>query len=98
MTPLNNFSSILTDMYYKSKRASLLILGISSLVCSRSFFALLDDPEGPNLLIVVVMAVILYSLSLVAYLYALSVVGLQRVLLAICIQVVIVAGLYFFLS
>jgi hypothetical protein len=54
-------------MDIKSKKLSLIILGIASLVCSRVIFMFLDDPEGPNLLIVVVLAAILYTTSLAVY-------------------------------
>jgi hypothetical protein len=49
------------------KRAALLALGIASLVYARMMFMFIDDPEGPNLLVVVVMAVLISSLSLGAY-------------------------------
>ncbi len=54
-------------MYFKSKKTSLIIF-ILSLVLSRGIFMLVNDPEGPNLLIVVVLAVIIYALALVVYL------------------------------
>lgn len=75
-------------MYFKSKKTSLLILGITSIACSRAMFLFFNDPEGPNLLIVVGFAAVVYSLSLVAYLLNLS--GLKRFLLAIFIQIIIV--------
>ncbi len=51
-------------MHFKSKKTSLVILGLASLVCSRFIFSLIDDPEGPNLLIVVVLATVIFSVSL----------------------------------
>jgi hypothetical protein len=48
-------------MYFKSKKTSLLILGITSIICSRTMFVFFDDPEGPNLLIVFVAALVLYQ-------------------------------------
>lgn len=54
-------------MYFKSKKISLVILGITALICSRILFALFNDPEGPNLLIVTVMALFIYFLSLTVY-------------------------------
>lgn len=83
-------------MNFTSKRTSLIILAITALVCSRAFFALLNDPEGPNLLIVTVLGAIIYGLSLLSYFY-LPVQGMKRLLVAIASQVVIVACLYFFL-
>lgn len=85
-------------MYFKSKKISLLILAVTSLICSRAMFALFDDPEGPNLLIVVVMALVLYFVSLSAYSFKSSTTGLKRLLLAIFIQAIIATGLYFCLS
>ena len=85
-------------MYFKSKKTSLIILVITSLVCSRALFFFFNDPEGPNLLIVVGMAVILYFLSLAVYLFKPSITGLKRLLLAIFIQIILVAGFYFFLN
>ncbi len=85
-------------MYFKSKKTSLIILGITAIVCSRVMFALFNDPEGPNLLIVLVLSAIVYFASLKVYLSYLSASGLKRLLLAICVQVIIVFGLYLFLN
>lgn len=85
-------------MDFKSKKPSLLILGLTSLVCSRVMFYFFNDPEGPNLLIVTVMAVVLYFSSVKICSFVPSATGLKRLLLAICIQIIIVAGLYFFLN
>ncbi len=54
-------------MYFKSKKISLLILGITAIACSRLMFLFINDPEGPNLLIVMVVAVIIFFLFLVIY-------------------------------
>jgi hypothetical protein len=85
-------------MYFKSKKVSLLILGITSLICSRGMFALFNDPEGPNLLIVAVGAVFIYLVSLAAYLRVLPGAGLRRLLLGVLVQLVIVSGLYLLLN
>ncbi len=94
----------------KNNSQTLLILGITALLCSRGLFALFDDPEGPNLLIVLVMAAIIYSLSLVVYLFKSSttdifqpyffptVSGSRRLLLAISTQIIVVAIFYLFLN
>jgi hypothetical protein len=82
-------------MNFKSKKTPLIILGLTSLVCSRAMFALFNDPEGPNLLIVVVMAAILYVLSWAAYSFIPLTSGLKKLLLAIFVQIIIVAGLFF---
>ena len=83
-------------MNFKSKRTPLIILGVSAILCSRTMFAFFNDPEGPNLLIVTVMAAVIYFLSLTAYLLNLSLV--KKLVLAIVIQIIIVTSLYFLLS
>ena len=52
-----------------SKKSSLVLLAITSLVFSRILFFFFHDPEGPNLLVVVGMAAILYVVSLMAHLF-----------------------------
>ena len=82
-----------------SKKTSLLILGITALVCSRVMFAFFNDPEGPNLLVVMSTAIIIYFLSLPVYLYYPSTnTSRKRLSLAIFIQIIIAAGFYFWLS
>ncbi|MBX4206405.1 hypothetical protein KW784_01300 [Candidatus Parcubacteria bacterium] len=85
-------------MNFKSKKTGLLILGITSLVCSRAFFAFLNDPEGPNLLIVVVLAAVVYLLSVAAYSFGPVSTGFKRLMLAIFVQILLVSGLSFFLK
>ncbi len=85
-------------MYFKSKKTPLLILGITAIVCSRALFSFFNDPEGPNLLVVTVMALIIYCVSLPVYLYSSSSVGFKRLLLAIFIQLLLVIVLYFCLK
>ena len=89
-----------TNMYFKSKKTSLIILGITSLALSRTMFVFFNDPEGPNLLVVIVMAAILYFLSLAVYLYysRTKPIGLKRLLLAILIQIIIATIFYFCLN
>lgn len=85
-------------MYFKSKKTSLTILGITSLVCSRAMFLFFNDPEGPNLLVVVVGAIVIYFLSLAIYMLSplpVSLKGLNRLLLMVVIQIIIAAGIYF---
>ncbi len=77
--------------YLISKKTSLFILAITALICSRAMFFFFNDPEGPNLLIVTVAAVVIYCLSLTAFLLNLS--NFKRLLLAILIQVILVSGL-----
>jgi hypothetical protein len=85
-------------MHYISKKTSLIILAITSMMSSRAMFWAFQDPEGPNLLIVTVMAAIVYALSLAAYFFAFSSKGLKRLLLTIGLQAIIVSVIFFFLS
>ncbi len=86
-------------MYSISKKTSLLILGVTALVCSKIFFSLFNDPEGPNLLIVVVMALILYGVSVAVHARApLFTTSLKKLLVAIFIQIVLVTVFYIFLK
>ena len=75
-------------MNLKSKKTSLIILGVTSLVFSRVMFVFFNDPEGPNLLIVVGAAVVLYFLSLSIYLFNLSLP--KKLVLAVFIQIIVV--------
>ena len=87
-------------MYFKSKKVSLIILGITSIVGSKLLFALFNDPEGPNLLVVTVGAAIIYFLTLGVYVSKSfsSLMGGKRLLLTIFIQILVVTILYFALS
>ncbi len=56
-------------------------------------FSLFNDPEGPNLLIVVVAAVVVYFASLLAYRSKIS--ESKKFVMAIGIQILlVVVGLY----
>jgi len=67
----------------------------------------IDDPEGPNLLVVMVMAAIIYFLSLAIYYFNpstksafqcfsfSSLTGLNRLLFVIFMQIIIATALYF---
>lgn len=87
-------------MYFKSKTVSLLTLGITAVVASRALFLFFNDPEGPNLLVVLAMAAVVYLLSLAAYVYypSTKLTGLPRLLLGVLVQVVIVTVFYLFLN
>lgn len=89
-----------------SPKLSLLILGITALLSARTTLLAFDDPEGPNLLIVVVLASLVYFLSLAIYLYnpiakgavsdlsLTSATGLKNSLLIVLVQIVILAIFY----
>ncbi|HEX7651422.1 MAG TPA: hypothetical protein VF439_01765 [Candidatus Paceibacterota bacterium] len=84
-------------MHINPKTASLLILGITALACSRMLFWFFHDPEGPNLLIVVVMAAVIYLVSFAAYRFIASAAELKKLVAAIAIQVIAAAVFYFVL-
>lgn len=85
-------------MHMQSRTDSLVILGITAVVFSRSTLLLIDDPEGPNLLVVAVAAAIVFFLSLAAYAPGFAITGRRRLFSAILIQLLLVAGFYFFLG
>jgi hypothetical protein len=87
-------ASILTSMPLASKRTSLLLLAITALACSRALFFFFHDPEGSNLLVVTVLALILYTASLIAWRFFPAMTASKKLLVAICTQLLIVAGLY----
>lgn len=85
-----------TNLYFKSKKISLLLLAATALSISRMLFFLFNDPEGPNLLIVTVLALVLYTISAVAYLFAPAKIGgIARLLTVVGIQLLVVLVLYF---
>jgi hypothetical protein len=81
-------------MSLTSKKATLVILGITALACSRAMFMFFSDPEGPNLLIVVGTAAIIYALSLMAQTFVTSASASKRLFVAIATQILIVICLY----
>jgi hypothetical protein len=90
----NRSGNILTSVQLESQKTSLLLLVITALVCSRTLFFFFHDPEGPNLLIVTVLALLLYSASFIAWKFIPATTKGKRLLLAICTQLLIVIGLY----
>lgn len=86
-------------MNLTSKKASVLISGLTAIAFSRTMFVFINDPEGPNLLIVLVMAAVVYTASsLIVHFATPSVFGLKRILLVIFVQIVVLGVLYFFLN
>ncbi len=85
-------------MYFKSKKISLLILGITAIACSKILFSFFNDPEGANLLVVTGMALIIYFLSLATYLLNFPITGLKRLLIVIFVQIIITTTFYFCLN
>ena len=71
---------------------SLSILFVTAATLSRTMFSLLNDPEGPNLVVVLGAAVVIYAVSLGAYAFKTS--PFKKALLALCLQLLVVAALY----
>jgi hypothetical protein len=76
---------------FKSQKSSVLILLVTALVFSRAIFYFLNDPEGPNLLVVGVMAAILYFLSWLG----LKLFKANSLWMGILLQAVLAFGFYF---
>jgi len=83
-------------MHLKFKKWSLVILLITAFACSRIMFAFINDPEGPNLLVVTVMAAVIYLISSAIYLSNVypSLTGLNRRSAAIFIQILVAMCFY----
>ena len=98
MKPGSILSKKNDTMHLTSKKTVLLILALTSILFSRAMFVFFDDPEGPNVLIVMIMSGFVYALSLAAYLSAASLAAEKRLLLAIFLQAAIVAVSYLLLK
>jgi predicted neutral ceramidase superfamily lipid hydrolase len=84
----------MSNMLLESKERSSLLLVITSFVLSRALFFFFHDPEGPNLLIVTALALILYSASVIVWKFIPATSVSKKLLFAICTQLLIVSGLY----
>ena len=84
-------------MHVNFKDGSLLILAITAATCSRIVFALFNDPEGPNLVVVTAMAAVIFLVSSAVYLSNVypSLTGFKRSSVAILIQIFVAMGFYF---
>lgn len=82
----------------KSKKASLLVLAITAITFSKILLLSFADPEGPNMLVIFVTAAAVYILSLVAYAFGSFVSFRKKFWLAVLLQIVFVAILYFLLK
>lgn len=82
-------------MFSKSKKLPLVVLFVTAVLLSRTTLLLFNDPEGPNLLIVMAAAFVVYVLSLASYALDNSVDDSKKFGWAILIQFVLVIGLYF---
>jgi hypothetical protein len=81
-------------MELTATKTPLLFLGITALVCSRTLFFLFHDLEGPNLLIVTLLALLLYSASFIVWRFIPATTASKKLFLAVCTQLLIVTGLY----
>lgn len=85
-------------MNLSQKNISLIILGLTSIVCTRLMLMLINDPEGPNLLVVLVMSAVVYTLALPVYFLSLEAPRqITKILLTFLAQVIIVAIMYIFI-
>jgi hypothetical protein len=82
-------------IYFCKRKRTLLSSIVGSLILSRLLFFFIDDPEGPNLLVVIIMAGIIYFLSS-AILHVLKpfTLGVNRVLKMFLAQVVVAVIIY----
>ncbi|HVY72853.1 MAG TPA: hypothetical protein VG984_02300 [Candidatus Paceibacterota bacterium] len=87
-------------MYFKSKHVSLVLLGLTAIVCSRLLFVFINDPEGPNLFIVGMAALAVYLMSLGVYVGFLpsSLKGFARILAVLIVQILLVIAGFFILT
>lgn len=85
-------------MNLESKKISLPLLALTSVCCTRVLFTFLNDPEGPNLPIVLTLSFFTYLLSLTVYFYpAKPFAAPKRIGSTVFAQVLIVTGLYLWL-
>ena len=84
----------MTTMPFESKKAPLLVLVIAAFACSRTLFFFFNDPEGPNLLIVSVLALLLFGASFIVWRFIPATTASKKLLFAISTQLLIVTGLY----
>jgi hypothetical protein len=86
-------------VHSKSKTTSLLLLAATAVICSRTVFAFINDPEGPNLIVVLGLAALIYLPCLTVYLFnaVRALTSLRRNLLAIFIQLIVTIGFYLIL-
>ena len=86
----------IANLYFKSKKISIIILAATAIICSRMLFFFFNDPEGPNLLVVAGLALPVYFLSYAAYVFGPpKMKGIKRLSAVICIQILSVVSLYF---
>jgi len=71
-------------------------LAVTAMTCARTLFFFFNDPEGPNLLIVIALGLVVFLISWAAYQFIPSkIYGVIRLLAAVCFQILLVICLYF---
>ncbi len=83
-----------------AKNISYLLLSLTAVFFSGGMLRMINDPEGPNLLIVAVFAAVIFAASLaVNYFHSsnLVVTGKARLIIAVVVQIITTTILYFFL-
>src|SRR4051812_34164397 len=87
--------SIVAAMQFKSKTIPLLVLAITAVAFSRAVFAFFRDPEGPNLVVTIGLAGVIYLPSLLFYMPKAirRLRSLPRLILAVVIQGLVATGL-----
>ncbi|HEX3384264.1 MAG TPA: hypothetical protein VHS53_03705 [Mucilaginibacter sp.] len=86
------------NLYFKSKKISLLLLAATAIVCSRLLLFFFNDSEGPNLVVVTGFALAIFLLSSAAYLFGPSKLnGIKRLSAVVGLQVLLVTVLYFWM-
>lgn len=87
------------NLYFKSKKISLIMLAATAMIFSRVLFFFFNDPDGPNLLIVTAFALVIFCLSSSAYIFSpLKIKGIKRLFAVIGIQILSVISLYWWMS
>jgi uncharacterized membrane protein len=82
-----------------NRATPLLLLALTAAICSRATFAMLDDPEGPNLIVITSLTVIIFLAAIVAYISGTfpALTGFKRVFSIIPIQILTAATIYLIL-
>jgi hypothetical protein len=81
-------------MYFESKKIALFGLGITALSFSRLVFFFFNDPEGPNLVVVIGLALILYLPSLIVY-SLLPFTKTKKFWIVLLLQILLATAIYF---
>lgn len=84
---------------HHNQKYLVLMLAVPAVLCSRTVFALFHDPEGPNVLVVIMLATVIYLVAAAAYLSNLlpSLTGFKRGLAAVFVQIVVATSIFLIL-